>query len=156
MTLTDEQKAAVIDWITGGLGLSEVQKKLRDDFNVSLTYMETRFLVDDLKLTLYDEPEDEPAAEPPSSDLDPVAPAEDIDPLAAAPGGVTVTIDQIARPNAMISGKVTFSDGERADWSLDQMGRLGLQPDTTGYRPVEADVMKFQVELQRLARSQGF
>lgn len=155
-TLTEEQNAAVVDWITGGLGLSEVQKKLRDDFNISLTYMETRFLVDDLKLTLYDEPEEEPTApaDPVDSDLAPDA--SDVDSTPPTPGSVSVTIDQIARPNAMISGKVTFSDGERAEWSLDQMGRLGLNPDTAGYRPAEADIMKFQVELQRLARSQGF
>jgi len=156
MTLTDEQKAAVIDWITGGLGLSEVQKKLRDDFNVTLTYMETRFLVDDLKLTLYDEPDEVPVAETPDPSAEPDAVVSDADATPAVPGGVSVTIDQIARPNAMISGKVTFSDGERAEWSLDQMGRLGLNADTPGYRPVEADIMKFQVELQRLARSQGF
>jgi hypothetical protein len=107
-----------------------------------------------MKLTLYDEPEEIPEVAAP--DAIPL-PAEAIadDPLPAV-GGLNVTIDQIARPNAMISGKVTFSDGEHAEWSLDQMGRLGLQPTTEGYRPVEADVIKFQTELQRLARTQGF
>jgi hypothetical protein len=56
----------------------------------------------------------------------------------------------------MISGKVTFSDGQKAEWYLDQMGRLGLNPDQVGYRPSEQDVLAFQVELQRLARSQGY
>ena len=154
MTLTDEQKSAVATWITSGLGLSDVQKRLREDYNLPLTYMETRFLVDDMKLTLYDEPEEIPEVAAPD---DAPLPAEAIadDPLPAV-GGLNVTIDQIARPNTMISGKVTFSDGEFAEWSLDQMGRLGLQPTTPGYRPVEADVIKFQTELQRLARTQGF
>lgn len=157
MTLTDEQKSSVVQWIESGLGLSDVQKKLREDFDISATYMETRFLVDDLKLTLHDEPEDEPEALETAPDAvtppgGAIAPDEVLPP---GGGGVQVTIDQIARPNAMISGKVVFSDGERAEWSLDQMGRLGLQPETTGYRPGEADVMKFQVELQRLAASQG-
>lgn len=156
MTLTDEQKSAVIQWIGSGMGLSEVQKKLREDYNLSFTYMETRFLVDDLKLTLHDEPDEEPAAATASDAEGALSDDEPLDAPLPESGGVHVTIDQIARPHTMISGKVTFSDGERAEWSLDQMGRLGLQPNTEGYRPVEADIMKFQTELQRLARSQGF
>jgi hypothetical protein len=39
---------------------------------------------------------------------------------------------------------------------LDQMGRLSLNPSKIGYRPTEKDVLAFQMELQRLARSQGY
>lgn len=154
MTLTDEQRTAVATWIEAGMNLSDVQKNLRETFQVTLTYMETRFLVDDLKLTLKDPPEDVPA-KPAAEEAGDLLPE---DPNAAPPadGVFSMTLDQIARPNALISGRVTFSDGERAEWSLDQAGRLSLQADTPGYRPAEPDIMKFQVELQRLARSQGF
>lgn len=54
MSLTPEQKAAVSSWIVAGDNLSAVQKKLRDQFQVSMTYMDVRFLVDDLNLTLKD------------------------------------------------------------------------------------------------------
>ena len=67
-----------------------------------------------------------------------------------------MTIDQITRPGAMVSGRATFSDGQSAEWSLDQTGRLGLNPSTPGYRPSQQDVMDFQAELEKLARSQGF
>jgi hypothetical protein len=51
------------------------------------------------------------------------------------------------------SGKVTFSDGKRAEWYLDQMGRLGLAPMEKGYRPSQTDLVSFQTELQtELAR----
>ena len=60
MTLTDEQKANVATWLESGAGLSDVQKRLREEFEVSLTYLETRFLVDDLKISIKD-PEPEPA-----------------------------------------------------------------------------------------------
>ena len=52
MTLTPEQKQAVSTWITAGDNLSEVQKKLAEQFKVSLTYRDVRFLVDDLNLEL--------------------------------------------------------------------------------------------------------
>jgi len=50
---------------------------------------------------------------------------------------------------------VTFSDGENAGWYLDPAGRLALDPSTPGYRPSQKDVMDFQIELEKAARSQG-
>src|SRR5258707_953959 len=52
MTLTPEQKQAVSTWVAEGSSLSLIQKKLREQFQVSMTYMEVRFLVDDLGLEL--------------------------------------------------------------------------------------------------------
>lgn len=54
MTLTPEQKQAVAAWVAAGDNLSAVQKKLADEFKVSLTYRDVRFLVDDLNLELKD------------------------------------------------------------------------------------------------------
>ena len=54
MSLTPEQKATVSAWIAAGDNLSAVQKKLREQFQISMTYMDVRFLVDDLNLTLKD------------------------------------------------------------------------------------------------------
>lgn len=54
MSLSPEQKSAVSSWIAAGDNLSAVQKKLREQFQLSLTYMDVRFLVDDLNLTLKD------------------------------------------------------------------------------------------------------
>lgn len=52
MTLTPEQKQAVSSWVAAGDNLSTVQKKLAEQFKLSLTYMDVRFLVDDLGLEL--------------------------------------------------------------------------------------------------------
>ncbi len=54
MTLTPEQKKAVADWVAAGDNLSTVQKKLLEQFKLSLTYRDVRFLVDDLNLELKD------------------------------------------------------------------------------------------------------
>jgi len=54
MTLTPEQKQAVAAWIAAGDNLSAVQKKLTEQFQVSMTYRDVRFLVDDLNLELKD------------------------------------------------------------------------------------------------------
>ena len=55
--------------------------------------------------------------------------------LPATQGDVDVVVDSLAQPHAMVSGKVTFSDGKRATWYVDQMGRLGLDPEEEGLSP---------------------
>jgi hypothetical protein len=54
MNLTPEQKQAVASWIAAGDNLSAVQKKLSEQFQISMTYRDVRFLVDDLNLELKD------------------------------------------------------------------------------------------------------
>ncbi|MCX7869122.1 MAG: hypothetical protein N2322_04135 [Terrimicrobiaceae bacterium] len=149
MQLDDSQKAALASWIEAGASLSEAQKRIKEEFGISLTYLETRLLFDDLKLQPKD-PE-KPKAEPP-----PVIEEKPAGAAKAGTGGVSVTIDQITRPGAMISGRVTFSDGETADWYLDGAGRLGLNPSKPGYRPTQQDILSFQDELERAARSHGY
>ena len=70
MTLSPEQKAAVTSWVTAGDNLSVVQKKLSEQFKLSLTYRDVRFLVDDLELTLKD-----PAPKVDTTDVSKAAPA---------------------------------------------------------------------------------
>ena len=78
-------------------------------------------------------------------------------PALPAPGGkVSVGVDQIARPGAIVSGKVTFSDGQTADWYLDQAGRLGVVPKQQGYKPSAADVQEFQLALQQEVAKLGY
>ena len=67
MNLTEEQRQRVTAWILQGAKLSEIQNRLGQEFNVRLTYMETRLLVDDLKLTPKD-PEPPKTEKPPAPD----------------------------------------------------------------------------------------
>src|SRR3954463_463872 len=70
MKLTPEQKQAVSGWVAAGDNLSTVQKKLAEQFKVSMTYMDVRFLVDDLGLELKNA-----APKADASDLSKAAPA---------------------------------------------------------------------------------
>lgn len=166
MTLTDAQKITVTTWIHQGLTLAEIQKRLVSELGLTLTYMEVRFLVDDLKLTPKDPEPAKPAvpqepvpSEPtPAGDLDepPALPGDPALPPDAAAGGVRVSVDHLARPGAMVSGQVTFSDGQSATWYLDQMGRLGLGAKQPGYKPSPADLQAFQMALERELAKLGF
>lgn len=172
MNLTPEQTKAVSEWVAAGDNLYAIQKKLSDQFKVSMTYMDVRFLVDDLNLQLKD-----PRPKADANDVG-KAPAggekkgflekakeklgisaggaggpvpddvEDMD--AAAPSsGVRVTVDKVTLlPNAMASGTVTFGDGVTGKWVVDNQGRPGLmEVSKPGYRPSAADAQAFMQEL---------
>jgi hypothetical protein len=168
MNLDESQRQKVTAWIEQGLKLSEIQNRLVSELGLRLTYMEVRMLVDDLKLTPKDAeppkaapgliqpagagpiPAPQPAAGQPGQGAPlPAAPA-------GAPGNVSVAVDQIARPGAVVSGHVTFSDGQRAEWYFDQSGRLGLSPQQPGYRPPQSDLQQFQMALESELSKMGF
>jgi len=144
MQLTAEQQEIARRWVADGMKLSEFQKRLEADFGLRLTYMEVRLLVDDLKV-LPKDPEPPKVAEPAPGTAAVTPP----NPPQAPPGGVQVTVDVVNRPGTLVSGRVTFSDGQGGAWYVDQYGRPGLAPDTKGYRPSQTDLQEFQVALDR-------
>jgi hypothetical protein len=163
MNLDESQRQKVAAWIADGLKLSEIQNRIASELGLRLTYMDVRFLVDDLKLTPKDPEPPKPTTPSPTSPLAPNAPTPTAPPIAppstaaAQPvGGVSVTVDQLARPGTLVSGHVTFSDGQKADWYLDQTGRLGVVPAQQGYKPAAADVQEFQLTLQDELAKMGF
>lgn len=158
--LTPEQHAALEQWAADGATLNDIQHKLKTEFGVNITYLDARLLLLDLQVKLKDKPREqpkpeEPAAVPQHPTEEPIIDGADA-PAPAGNGSVTVTIDQLAIPGALVSGKVTFTDGQTAGWYLDQSGRLGLRAPDPGYRPPPADVPVFQAELDRVLAQAGF
>jgi hypothetical protein len=158
MALTDEQKHAVAAWIEEGAKPADVQARLEKEFDIRLTYMEVRFLIDDLKVMPKDPEPPTPPAEEKSEggadaaaeaggEADASAPGDELAP--AGEGKLSVHVDKITRPGAMVSGRATFSDGKTSEWYLDQYGRLGMIPSEPGYRPPQQDLMEFQVALEK-------
>ena len=155
MNLDETQRQMVAKWISEGAKLSEIQKRLLE-LGIKLTYMEVRFLVDDLKLTPKD-PEPPKVVAPPAADPAKLTVEKNPAPEGTLPAsGVSVSVDQITKPGAMISGTVKFSDGQIADWYLDQTGRLGVVPKVQGYKPSAADVQDFQLALQQEVAKLGY
>lgn len=151
-SLTPEQISKVSQWVAEGATLSQIQERLSSQLKVSMTYMDVRFLVDDLNLALIEKEEPKKKEDEAASTE---APSEEAAPAPAA-GGVSVEVDTIAQPHAMVSGKVTFSDGQRADWYIDHQGRPGLVPLTPGYRPTQEDITDFQTKLDNALRQAGY
>jgi hypothetical protein len=162
MTLNDAQQQRVKSWIAEGVQPGEIQKRLVSEFDLRLTYMEVKLLLAELDLKPKDKdvpapptvPATAPTAPRPANPLPGGGtPAPDDSPSAAR---VSVSVDELTRAGAAVSGKVTFSDGQTGEWFIDATGRLGFAPKTKGYRPSAADLASFQDELQITLARYGF
>lgn len=152
MNFTDEQKSAVVDWLGQGRSLSDIQQALKVDFNLKITYMELRFMVDDLEIPLSEDTSEDPA-DAGEDAADAVLEPEPV----LDPSGVQIDVDALVLPGALVSGSVTFSDGESLKWQLAATGQLGLIPgDNPDYRPSPEDVQSFQEQLEEVLRSKGY
>lgn len=149
-SFTEEQIKTVQSWADLGDNLSEIQKKLASEMDVKVTYMELRFLLDDLRVKLKEDEVEETTEE--DSEEDPPESPE------AGPQGdeVQVTISALQRPGALISGSASFAGGETAEWWLDQTGQLGMKAQNESFRPNQEQMMAFQKELQQAVQSKGF
>lgn len=139
--LSEDQIAAIHSWAAEGAQLPDIQLRMKQDFGLSLTYMDTRFLALDLGIDIIAEKKEDAVP--------------DLKQVPVPTGQVSVTMDSIALPGAIVSGKVVFSDGEAGIWMLDQTGRPALDPDTPGYAPAREDLMEFQKQLRALIESTG-
>jgi len=147
----DERKAIVRQLLKEGRSLSDIQDFLRKEKNDSITYMELRLLLSempDVKL---------PEKEPPKAPVMPPAPPANKSGKDSAPaaGKLSISVDQIPAPGSMLSGYARFSSGAKAHWFLDEMGRLGLEPELGSTKPTQADMQEFSKELRRMLESAG-
>ncbi len=155
MDLTTEQKAQVCAWVSEGAGLSEVQNRLRSEFGLHPTFFDVRMLVMDLNVQVKDKEaqiiaDDVTKAQLPQKPNTPAAPAAPI-------AGVSVTVDTLqVVPGALVSGSVVFSDGVKARWYFDQMGRFAFEPELPGYKPTAEDSRTFQQTLQQELSTRGY
>lgn len=155
MNLSDEQKAIVGTWVSEGESIANIQNLLKEHFSIGLTYMDVRFLVDDLGVTYKDsneEPEEDSNEKSTTEE-----PSEEPTEETTESSGVVVDVDAVIRPGSLVSGNVRFSDGVVLGWQLTSTGQLGLIPgDDPEYRPSNEDLQSFQTQLQNILKDKGF
>ncbi len=158
----NEVKKIVFDNLQKGISLSDIQKLLHEKGEI-ITFLDLRLLASEIENLDWKElagekevphpipPKDEKAAEKAT------AAADDEAVIAGDKGewtgGTKVEISKLTRPGVALSGSVTFASGVKADWFVDQMGRLGLEKSTG--KPTPEDIQEFQVELQKNLQGMG-
>lgn len=172
--LTPEQEQAVRTWAQEGAGLSEIQTRLAEEFDIHLSYMDTRFLVMDINASIKDKEVPAPKQPVPPAPVREEAPASgvvhDIDaesesgvaseaemPMGGAKpveeGELSVELSRIQKPGFALCGSLVFPDGEKAEWGITNDGRIALDPATEGYRPSTEYLRQFQMKLKALIES---
>jgi hypothetical protein len=138
-----------------GLTLSQIQDYFHKEKNDPIKYMDLRLLLSEMPDAKLPEKELLKTVMPPS---DP-APAVGKSPASAAEPGnggkLSISVDQTPAPGSMLSGYARFSTGAKAHWFLDEMGRLGLEPELGSSKPTEKDMQEFSTELRRMLQQTG-
>jgi hypothetical protein len=136
----DERKLVVRELLAKGQTLSQIQDYLRNEKNDSITYMELRLLLSEMP----------DAKLPEKESVKPVLPPEP-KPAAPATGGkLSISVDQTPAPGSMLSGYARFASGAKAHWLLDEMGRLGVEPELGSEKPTQKDMQEFSTELRKM------
>ena len=166
MDLSEQQRQAVRSWMAEGASLSDVQKRLKSEFDYADIYGRPASLLTSARRFKTSPTQNaEPAADHvcrrpkagPSTTYSTTNPAAGFRPRGRRGGGkVSLTLDRLVVPGAMFSGDVTFSDGVKARWMIDQIGRFGLDPEKPGYRPSDADLQAFQLQLRSELQRHGY
>jgi hypothetical protein len=137
----DERKPIVRQLLTEGRTLSQILDFLSKEKNDSITYMELRLLLSEM-----------PDAKLPEKEVvKPMLPPEP-KPAAPATGGgkLSISVDQAPAPGSMLSGYARFASGAKAHWFLDEMGRLGVEPELGSEKPTQKDMTEFSTELRKM------
>ena len=174
MDLSPSHKESVQKWASEGASIAQIQNLLKEEFSIGMTYMDVRFLVDDLGVVYSDKEEGkeneggEPTQEAIEEDTfnqenfeaNSGSNVEEADlggTETAGGGSVLVDVDSVIRPGSLVSGTVRFSDGVSLGWQLTSTGQLGLIPgDDPEYRPSNIDIQAFQSQLQAVLKEKGF
>jgi len=145
--MTNEERQAIVrQLLKDGRTLSQIQDFLRHEKGDNITYMELRILLSEMPDAKLPEKEFSKPVLPPTP-----APAAGAGDAAAAPAGkLSISMDQLPAPGAMLSGYARFASGAKAHWFLDETGRLGLEPELGTGKPTPADMQEFSTELRRM------
>ena len=160
----DERKRIVGELLTKGQTLSQIQDFLHKEKNDPITYMELRLLLSEMPDAKLPEKEVRKTVLP-ASTISPAgagakaAPKDGTPPPSAREtttgGRLSISVDQMPAPGSMLSGYARFSSGAKAHWFLDEMGRLGIEPELGTGKPTQADMQEFSNELRRLLQQTG-
>ena len=171
MQLEPVQLEAVKAWLAEGASLSDVQKRLKENFGISMLYLDLRMLVLDIGASVKEAPKKteppKPAAAPDDADndtdadddlddLDDTLPGDPKNPGAPNLPKIPVTLDRVMQPGALVSGEAVFPGNQKIHWLLDRAGRLAIDQAPPGFAPTQEEALAFQQSLRETLMKNGY
>jgi len=162
--MTPEERQGIIrQLVQEGRTLSQVLDHLHREKGDTITYMDLRLLLSEMPDVKLPEKEFPKALALPDTPP-PAAAAQGDKGKAARPGAaaaaagsgkLSISVDQVPAPGSVLSGYARFSSGAKAHWFLDDLGRLGLEPELGTGKPTEADMKEFSGQLRQMLQQAG-
>jgi hypothetical protein len=132
---SQDLKRVVYEMLQSGFQLTEIQKKLKEEHDTNITFLDLRILAAELENI--DWSKFDPQKEEKKDDDEEVEVEET---------GTLVEVNKVVRPGAIANGSVRFASGAKAEWLLTQFGELALE--NKDGEPTEEDIKEFQIKLQ--------
>ncbi|MCK5747236.1 MAG: hypothetical protein KAH44_13525, partial [Oricola sp.] len=125
---TDEDRDRFIaQQLSTGMSLSDVQKLLANEHGITLTYFDLRLIAADLDVDWQKIEANKPKKKENK--------AADLSQPPASASGTSITVHKVVSPGASMSGEVTFGSGAKAEWLVDNLGRLSLTQKPGAEKP---------------------
>ncbi len=137
-------KKIIAQELNNGQSLSQIQDLLKDEYQHKLTFLELRLLAAEVETIDWKSFEETPE----EIDKEKDTPADKQNEAQATDGVTQIEESSLVRPGSLTHGTVTFMSGAKAEWILENNGRLGL--DKVVGKPTENDLADFQVKLQSM------
>ncbi|HBM17550.1 MAG TPA: hypothetical protein DD381_14575 [Lentisphaeria bacterium] len=150
----EEIKKLVASLLNNGISLSDIQKQLYSEYQVKMTFLELRMLASEIESVDWSKQKADVAAKKAEEKAQEEAKkkeeakAEGLEEDTDGNGKTVVELSKLTRPGAIASGSVNFASGAKADWVIDQFGRLGLEKPQG--EPTKEDIKEFQAGLQKI------
>jgi len=143
-----EVKLYVAELLNQGVSLSDIQKKLQTEKNVKMTFFDLRLLASELKAVDWSKQKADIEAQKAKEKAEAEKIKEGNKSDKETTNKTVVELSRLARPGAVANGSVRFGSGAKADWVIDQHGRLALEKAEG--EPTKEDIREFQKELQKI------
>lgn len=150
--MDEQQRNQIIaEKLNEGYSLEEVQNFLAEEYDLNITYLDLRLIAADLEVDWKQQEDEKTVTENSSGQIlddtqEPEAEA------GGGSGGTQVTVDKVTRPDAVMSGTVSFASGAKAKWFIDHSHQLSLAPEEGSEKPSQDDIVEFQQELQKVLK----
>ena len=133
---SQDLKRVVYEMLQSGFQLTEIQKKLKEEHDTNITFLDLRILAAELENIDWSQFDQKKEAKK----------EDDYEEVKVEETGTLVEVNKVVRPGAIANGTVRFASGAKAEWLLTQFGELALE--NKDGEPTEEDIKEFQIKLQ--------
>ena len=139
----EKLKKLISSYLEKGHSISQIQEILKDKHSYSITFIDLRLLSSEIDFDWKKlDPKPKKEKEEVKKQETP-SPGEDKNSL------VSIEINKVNPTGALFSGRVDFTSGAKANWSVSSMGQLAFDLKDDNIKPTDEEMQEFQKVLTK-------